>query len=367
MANTTSTSKPQSAMAQLLAAQKSKIVTLKKGESVSGKLTKLTSSEIMVEVGSKTEALVLEKDKRILNSILSTFHVGDTVDVNVLNPESDSGQPIVSLRRFLANRSWKMLEELQKSKEDVQATISDVAKAGYVIATDFGVSGFLPQSHISYSQQQDLKQGAAVTVTVFELNRKDNKVIFSQKTALSDEEFGLVTKQLKTGAKVSVTITNLTNFGLFVSVTLPKAVGKNTTVEGFIHISEAAWDKVSDLNDLYTAGQTVEAVVTKFDAETRRVNLSIKRLTEDPFEETMVAFPVDKKVVGTVTKIEETGVTLTFEGSEDIEGLIKKEKIPVGTTYHEGQTVNAVVSEHDKKRHRLVLVPVLKEKPMGYR
>jgi small subunit ribosomal protein S1 len=352
-----SSSNKSSAMAALLAAHQNKFVTLKKGESVKGKLTKLTSGEILVDTGAKTEALVLEKEKHILNTILSMFKVGDTVEVNVLNPESDSGQPIVSLRRYLNELSWKKLEECEKSKEPITVTVQEVTKAGYLATTDFGVAGFLPQSH---TQQADLETGSTLKVTVLELNKKDNKIIFSQKTALSEEDFVKATKKIKVGDKVSATITNVSAFGIFVTFSV-----EAVTLEGFIHISEVSWEKVADLQSMYSAGQKLDAVVTRFDEENRRVNLSIKRLTKDPFEELMTAFPIDKKVSGTVAAVSESGVTVTL--AEGVEGLIKKEKIPPTTSYSVGQQITTTVSEFDKRRHKIILVPVLLEKPIGYR
>jgi len=343
-------------MAQLLEKHKTAFVSLKKGESVKARITKLTSGEILVSTGAKTDAYVLEKDKRILHNILSKFKVGDEVEVNVLNPESETGQPIVSLRRYLGQIAWKKLEELQKSKEQIEVRVAEAAKAGYVVDTDFGISGFLPHSHTS---QQGLTAGQSLKVTVLEINRKDNKIIFSQKPTMTDDEFSEVTKKLKVGQKIKGTVANVAPFGMFLSLS-------DSGLEGFVHISEVSWNKVDNLSELFKPGESVETVVTKFDKDTKKINLSIKRLSADPFEDLMAAFPIDMKVVGTVTKLEESGVTLTLEGS-DIEGFIKKEKIPVGTTYHEGQTVNAVVSEHDKRRHRLILTPVLLEKPLGYR
>src|SRR6266567_4042298 len=121
MANSSSINpqKAQSAMAQLLAKHQNKFVTLKKGESAKAQITKLTPNEILVDAGGKTEAVVLERDKRIVATIMQQFKVGDTVEVNVLNPESESGQPIVSLRRYLGNLAWEKLENLQKKSEQV--------------------------------------------------------------------------------------------------------------------------------------------------------------------------------------------------------------------------------------------------------
>lgn len=353
---------PQSPMALLMAKHRDSFVTFKKGDSVKGKITKINVNEILVDLGSKTEATILEKDKNILRTILGMFKLGDTVEVNVLNPESDFGHPVVSLRRYLGNIAWVKLEELQKSHEQIEVTISEVGKAGFVVATSFGISGFLPQSHTSFSNPQVAAIGQKIKASVLEISREDNKVIFSQKTKMSDDEFAKAMKKYKVGDKVEVSISNITPFGLFVSL---------GDFEGFIHISEISWDKVDDLASIYNQGDKIEAVIARFDKETKRINLSVRKLTADPFEKLIEKYPVDKKVTATVVKIEDTGVVLdlgpsTGSGSS-IEGFIKKEKIPPMTTYSEGQEIALTVSEHDKRRHRLILTPVLKEKPIGYR
>ena len=108
-------SKPQT-MEELLAAHKTQFVKVSKGEILTGTVTKLTSSEILVDIGAKTEALVLEKDKNNMRSLLSSLKLGDKVTVSVLNPESDYGNPVVSLRRFNDERIWKQLDVLLKNK-----------------------------------------------------------------------------------------------------------------------------------------------------------------------------------------------------------------------------------------------------------
>lgn len=361
--STNNSSQPQSAMAQLLAKHQNKFITLKKGESIKAKITKLTPNEILVDAGAKTEAVVLERDKRINQTIMQQFKVGDTVEVNVLNPESDSGQPVVSLRRYLGNLAWEKLEEFQKNSQQLEVTIKDVSKAGYVVDTAFGVSGFLPQSHVSFTQE-GLNTGQTVKARVLELNRTDNKVIFSQKQLLSAEEFASLSKQYKVREKLKVKVATITPFGIYVA--LPKVKDAKNEIEGFIHISETSWDKVPDLNEMFTTGQELEAVLTKFDSETQRVSLSIKRLTADPFDMLIEKYPIETRVKGTVTGLEAGDVIFTF-GNEGIEGVLRKDKIPPTMTYSEGQEVNLTIAEHDKRKHRILVSPVLLEKPMGYR
>jgi len=351
-----------SAMARLLASHKDSFVPLYKGESVKGKITKLTPKEILVDVGAKTEAVVLEKDRNILHTLLSVFKQGESVEVNVLTPESDMGQPIVSLRRYLGNIAWKKLEELFESKESIEVTVNDIAKAGYVAVTSLGVSGFLPQSHISFAQNKDISLGDKLFVTVLELNRKDNKIIFSQKPVFTDDDFKKLVSQFKPEQKIIATIVNVASFGLFVSLNTP---GSDIPLEGFIHISEVAWDKTVDLQNLFKAGQKVEAVIFKFDMDAKKAQLSIKRLTKDPFEEVMLAYPIDKKFTGTVSKTDDSGVGVILD--EKTEGFIRKEKIPPTVTYAIGKQITVLVSEYDKKRKRILLVPVFLKKTIGYR
>ncbi len=349
-------------MARLLASHKDSFISLKKGESVKGKITKLTASEILVDVGAKTEAVVLEKDKAILHTLLSVFKSGETVEVLVLTPESETGQPIVSLRRYLGNIAWKKLEKLIESREPIEVTVSDIGKAGYIVSTSFGISGFLPQSHVSFTGSQAISFGDTLSVTVLELNREERKIIFSQKPSFTDEDFTQLIAKFKPEQKVKVHVTNVASFGMFVSLPVD---GSTIPLEGFIHISEASWERQAELGNLFTTGQQIEAVILKFDKDAKKVQLSIKRLTKDPFDSVMAKYPIDKKITGTVAKVDEGGIGVDI--GEGVEGFIRREKIPPTVTYAVGQKLTVLVSEYDKKRKRIFVAPVLLEKPIGYR
>lgn len=363
-----STNAPATSMAELLAKKKSDFITFKKSDNVKGIITKLTSHEILVDIHAKTEAIVLEKDKGILRTLLSKLKVGDEVTVSILNPESDMGNPVVSLRRFIDTKAWDKLAALEKDHETIEVRVTDITKGGVIVGTDFGLSGFLPNSHTSFLQNQELTPGKKITVSVLELNKQDNKIIFSQKTTRKDEEFAAITKGLKVGQKISAVVSNVTSFGIFVSIqdqAVNSAPEKNTILDGLIHVSEISWEKVTNIADMFTIGQTIEALIIGIDQQTQRIDLSIKRLTKDPFEEIAEKFPVDKKIKGTVAKIAIDAVYLDLE--EGVVGTIRKGKIPPSMKYEVGTLINATVAEVDKKRHRIILVPVLLEKPIGYR
>ncbi|MBI4097410.1 MAG: 30S ribosomal protein S1 [Candidatus Levybacteria bacterium] len=343
-------------MAELMAKKSPLIRSFKKGEIVTGLITKLSASEILVDIGAKTEAVVLEKDKNILHSLLSALKVGDKVDVSVLNPESDQGNPVVSLRRFMDEKVWVALEKLKNDETVMHVNVTDVTKGGFLVTTEDGVSGFLPNSQTILNDNPQSFVGKKIKTQVLELNRPLHKIIFSQKAALGEEDFSRSTSQVRTGEIVDVLVSSTTPFGVFVSV-------KN--MEGFIHLSELSWEKLETAQDYFKMGEKVSAQVLGIDKDAKRVNLSIKRMTKDPFEEIASRFGPDKKVSGIIKQIGSIGMVIDL--GEGIEGLIKKEKVPPSSTYSTGDQIEAMVSEVDVRRHRVILTPVLKEKPIGYR
>ena len=350
-------------MAELMAKTKTSIRSFKKGEVIEGTITKLTSSEILVEIGAKTEATVMEKDRSLLKTLLSTLNVGDKVTVSVLNPESDQGNPVVSLRRFMDEKHWGVLEKLLNEKTPVEVNVNDLTKGGFLVSTFDGFSGFLPNSQTILNDNPASFVGKKIKVLVLEINRTLHKIIFSQKAALGDEDFSKATSVVKQGEIIDAVVSSTTPFGIFVSVNPSGLSGQ--ALEGFIHLSELAWDKTETADNYFKVGEKIQAQVLGIDKDAKRVNLSIKRMTKDPFEEASAQFTPDKKVKGTVTQINSLGMMLDL--GNGIEGLIKKDKIPPTSKYSTGDEVEAVVSDVDAKRHRVILTPVLKEKPMGYR
>jgi small subunit ribosomal protein S1 len=334
---------------------------------LTGTITKLTSGEILIDINAKTEAVVLEKERNIMNKILSSYKVGDKVQVQVLNPESDFGYPVVSLRRSVGDITWDRLAKLQKAQEPIEVNLDMATKGGFLATTSDGISGFLPNSHTSSLENPQGLIGKKIKVVVLELNRELNKIIFSQKQVMGPSDFQKLIKNLKVGQKIDAVVSNVAPFGVFLSIPVDDNTlqGAGKLAEGFVHISELSWENVENISDLFKIGDKITGVLIGFDKESRRVNLSLKRLLADPFEKKMDEFTVDKKLKAKVTKIIYSGVLLDL--GNNVTGLIKKEKIPVKTTYKEGQEVDVTVSSVDKKRHRVEVSPILVAKPIGYR
>ncbi len=399
MTDSTSKNKATS-MADLMASYKKPMSSLNKGDLIEGTITKLTPQEVLVDINAKTEAVVMEKEKRLMRSMLAALKVGDKVTVSVLNPESDLGHPVVSLRRFMGDASWKYLEQLQKDQTPLEVTITDSTRGGYLVTTHEGVAGFLPNSHTSFKvaegENTNTMVNKKVKAYVLELSRSANKIIFSQKEMLKDADFTKAIGLLKKGEKVSVVVTNTASFGVFVAVPAQlrpavakamagrqgsvgqagdpsapfdiaqgKSSGQAKTLDGLIHISEIAWEKTTDIASMFEVGETLDAVVIGFDKEGKRVDLSIKRLTQDPFEAIAEKFVADQAVSGKVISVGAQGLDIELDGN--VAGFIRKEKLPPTVTYAEGDSIKATVVKVDKRKQRVELVPVLAAKPLTYR
>lgn len=356
-------------MAELMAKFGKDIHTLKKGQEVEGVITSIIAGEIMIRIENKTDALILEKDRRLHRQLMSVLAVGDKVSATVLYPESDSGFPIVSVRPFMEHKIWEYLEKLQKAGEKQSVTVIDTTKGGLVVEMDNGTQGFLPNSHMNKSENAAELLGQKIHASIVELNKENRKVVFSQKGALSADDLQKLAAQYKAGTKVNGTVSGITQFGIFVSLPYAKASGESITMDGLVHISEVAWEKVGDLTELFSIGESVDAVVIGVDSRSKRIDLSIKRLSKDPFQAILESFPVDKKVVGTAGEMTEFGLVVDL-GKIDgvaVEGLMKKDKIPPTTTYEKGSKVTATVVSIDSRKRKVMLTPVLTEKPLMYR
>jgi len=354
-------------MADLLKAHTEKFTPIHRGDKVTGVITKLTNQEILMDINFKTEALVIEKDRKLFKNLLSVVKVGDTVTANVISPESEKGNPILTLRQFVEEHTWGRLTKEQKAQERIEVTIKESTRGGFIVETAEGVVGFLPNSHVG-TNPSTMALGSKIKVGILELTRETKKVIFSQKSVVSVEEFHKAVKEFKAGDKVTVSVSTITPFGLFVGI--PQKEDPKKSLDGLIHISEISWERTpSELSSLFTVGQEVEAIIVSFDDNAKRVDLSVKRLLADPFEKAVASYVVDQKVTGKVKTVADQGVTIELPAVDGValEGMIKKDKIPPTVSFEVGQNATVTISQIDMKRRKISLSPVLLEKPLTYR
>jgi len=343
-------------MADLMAKNKDAFTTLTKGQIIEGTVKKLTPQEILLDIGAKGDALVIEFDKQNLDNLLSMLKVGQKVKASVISPESEEGFPVVSLRGMLNNIIYSRFEDLTNSDTALKVLITDSTRGGYFAQTEEGTKGFLPNSQVVDSKNII---GKTIDVKIIEFDKNQKRVIFSQKALIFVMDPEELKKLVKKDDEVAGEVASITPYGLYLSVKL----GKNT-VEGFIHISEISYERINNLEGLFEVGDKVKAQVIEVDTDNRRVNLSIKRQEKDKFADIRNKYKLEDKIKGKVKDVRTRGVIVDL--GEGISGFIPADSLSQ-KEYKKDDELSAEVTGFDDKRRFVLLSPVLKTVPVGYR
>lgn len=340
-------------MEELLASQSKKIAPITHGQQVEGEVVSASDQEVILDIGSKAEGVL---SKRELSENQLDIKIGDKIKAFVYLPENENGQVVLSLsfKSRISSKSaagnWYRFTQALNQKIKLKGAVIEVNKGGLVVEVD-SVRGFLPNSQVGFELLSKSGQGMEnligqdLTVNVIEVDQSNNKLIFSQRGQISQQVKDNL-KTFKTGEKVKGKIVAILPFGLVVDV---------SGVEGLVFISDVAWEKVEDLQNLYKAGQEIEVLVIGVDEELGRLNLSIKRLIEDPFEKIFDKFAPDEVVKAEIKEATEAGVLFKLES--DIEGFLPAAKMDADTDYTPGKTITMLVDGVDKVRRRVNLVP----------
>jgi ribosomal protein S1 len=349
-------------MAELMARTK-QVSTLTKGQIIEGTVKKLTPQEILLNIGAKSDALVIEYDRQNLENLLALLKVGDTVSASVISPESEEGFPVVSLRKMLDERLFSQFESEFKDKKNISVAVVDSTRGGFFVENEKGLKGFLPNSQILSEVRE--KEGSLVgnnlEVKIIEFDKARKRMIVSQKATVFVSDSAELAKLAPKGSTVKGVVSAITPYGLYIII----EPNKDTKIEAFVHISELSHDRVEDINALYKIGDQLEGQVKDVDADNRRITVSVKNLAADTFDTVKEQYPLEAKIKGEVVDVKSRGTTVKLK--DGITGFIPASKIPAGTVYAVGSSVDAEVSEYDVKRRHVILSPVLTAKFVGYR
>lgn len=338
-------------MADLLAKNESKAVVLTRTQEVSGTIISVTDNEFIIDLGSKAEGVIYRKELNLDDD--AKLKVGSKVTAYVVIPENESGQAILTMhksgqRAVIVSPKWQKFESAIKSEQVFVGKGLEVNKGGVIVELN-GVRGFLPSSQVLLTHAANLEAliGQDIEVTIIEVDPTQNRLIFTQKAKVNEETKANINK-LKVGDKVSGQVAAVLAFGIFVTL----AEG----VEGLVHISEISWDKADDAS-AFKVGDQVEAKVVAADANTGRVNLSIKQLTADPFAKIAEDYQADDVIKATITKVTTQGVSFSLK--DGVEGFMAAAKMDASAKYEVGESANYLVDNVDMAKRRVNLAPFL--------
>ncbi len=361
----TSKLEPQT-MGELFSQTQYQMPGVKRGKVVEGTVVAVSGKDVFINVGGKTEGVVYEKEFPYIKDLLAELKVGDKVRCYVVLTEDDMGRVVLSLRKANLEKKWEGLKELYKKGELLEVKAVDTNKGGLLV--DYkGLNGFVPSSQLDApfgSKPQDLVN-KTIQVKVVEVDPKNNRLIFSQRQVsggMRAEEITKVLEKLEEEQKCQGKVTGVVPFGIFVALEQPETV---KGLDGLVHISEIAWEKVENPSDYYKVGDSVEVVILGVEKKSGKLNLSIKKLLPDPWQDLAKMYQKDQFVKGKVTKVSDFGVFVELE--KGIEGLLHVSKIPSDTKFNAGDKIECVIELVDPVKHRISLSLLPTEKPIGYK
>lgn len=358
----TTRGEPQT-MEELLLLEGERMKGLKRADIVDGVVIEIASKSIYIDVGAKTEGVVLGREFERSKDYIRNLKPGDKVKVYVGDPETMSGQILLSLRQAAGNYSWDKYIELLASGEMIEVKGREVNRGGVIVDAPFSLQGFIPGSQIGsvWQGKMDTLVGRSLPVKVIEVNREQNRLVFSERLISDAEKLAKAAKAikgLKVGAEMTVKVHQIVPFGLFV-----RSQDKEEPVEGLVHISEVSWQKVDNLPTLFKIGDELKVAIIS--VEGGRVQFSLKQLQTDPWKKLEEKYPVDTKIKAKVIRLASFGALVEIEPG--IEGLVHISKIPPELSIKEGDKLDAYIESVDLKSRRISLGIVLSQKPVGYK
>lgn len=332
------------------------------GDVVEGYVVAVRDEEILLDIGAKSEGIIPREEFGEFKANLATLKIGDTLMAQVIQSESDQGYTVLSLKRAERERKWRDIEQMYTSGINSEARVIEYNKGG-LLADFMGMRGFIPLSHLdrvhftddvakfAHGSEMEIKAslqvlaGKVLKVKVIEFDKEKNRLVLSEKKALehySEEARTKRLEQVTAGDIVEGVVTGVMPFGIFVDL---------DGIEGLVHISEIAWEKVSNPSVYYNVGSKIEVKVMGVDEASKKLALSVKRLTENPWEGVESRYKVGQKVKGVVSKIVPFGAFIKVD--KGLDGLLHVSQ--TNGPLNVGDEVEALVLVIDSENQKLSL------------
>jgi small subunit ribosomal protein S1 len=329
---------------------------LRAGDTVEGNIVSVSPTQILVDIHYKSDAIVDPREmERLDKDFLTALAAGDPISAVVVQPEDRDGNVVISLSRAQQDQDWGQAEELLDSQDVFEGVITGYNRGGVIVRVG-RVRGFVPASQLSpqWQGQQDSEAdpeqrwarlvGQKLQLKVVELDRLRNRLILSERLAMRDVRKGQkdrLLSSLQRGDVLKGTVTSIADFGAFVDL---------GGADGLIHLSELAWHRVGHPSEVLKVGQQVEVYVMNVDPEKKRIGLSLRRMTPEPWSVVANQYVVGQIVTAQITRLMAFGAFAKIDNT--IEGLIHISEM---ADYRIGHP-KEIVQEGDEVQVRVIKV-----------
>lgn len=355
---TTSPQQDTNPMEALL--QKQSVANVKKGEEQNAQIISINRKQILFNIGAKAHAVLGNKEIKEVTTYLPYLKEGDSIPVRIISEESRDGYPVVSMQKFFDKGKWNILLDKKEKEEDIEVVCGEYGKGGVFV--DFmGIRGVIPKIQLMQEYLDDVTklEGQKIKVKALEVDETKNRLVVSQKASvlnISQKDLRVKFDKIEVNKIYKAKVLGVSEFGIFCEV---------EGVEGLVHISEISWEKVTDASTFVQPGDEIDVIVTEKNEGDLKLNLSIKRLTDDPWTRIEEEYPKDKEITGEIVRKEKYGYFVRL--SPGIEGLIHISKLKGDENFEIGQKVKVFIERINVKDRKMSLILPQTDKPLLYR
>ncbi|MBT6691648.1 S1 RNA-binding domain-containing protein [Candidatus Parcubacteria bacterium] len=360
MSDVKTSTTPQNVMDALL--QKEDAMQIPKlGDLVEGTVISISKNEIYVDISGLTTGIIRGREIYDESDESSNLKVGNKAAATVVGLDNENGYMELSFREAGHKKAWDNLEKLHGEGVIVDSKVIDANKGGLMVKIG-NVIGFLPVSQLTIEHYPRIEGGdknkilahlksfvnELLRTKIIDVNEREEKLIVSEKAAWDDKQRKVVSKY-KIGEKIKGKVTGVVDFGAFVEF------GDN--LEGLVHISELAWQRIDNPRDVIKVNDVVDAEI--IDIEDTKISLSIKKLKTDPWAEVAKKYKVGQTVEGKVLKVNPFGAFVELDN--DIHGLVHiselsdKKVSDLDSLINVGKDYEFIILSIEPKNHRLGL------------
>ncbi len=304
--------------ARLLAMYEGSFRNISEGEVIKGTVLRVSSSEVIVDVGYKSEGIIAVSEF-IDESGEVTVQSGDTVDVLLESTEDRHGHIVLSREKAEKMKIWDEVEKAYNDRKVVIGHVIGRIKGG--LAVDIGVRAFLPGSQVDVRPVRNLDslKGQELRMRVIKVNKKRGNIVLSRKVLIEEENTEKkkhTLANLTEGQVLTGVVKNITDYGAFIDL---------GGIDGLLHVTDMSWGRAQHPSEMFKVNDEVEVIVLKFDPETERVSLGYKQLHADPWTSAPEHYPVGQRVTGKTVSLTDYGAFIELEPG--VEGLIHVSEI----------------------------------------
>ena len=326
----------------------------KEGEITTGTVEEVGKKFIFIDLGLKSSGAIPIEEFQLTKEI-DKIEIGSKVEVLLEKIENRDGEIVISREKARKAKSWNKMQKAFENKQEVTGIIISRVKGGFAVNVDSCLC-FLPGSQVDLRPLKNFDHLMKVpqTFECVKLDKKRGNIVLSRRAIMEkirDKGRDKLISKLKEGDVVQGIVKNLTDWGVFVDL---------NGVDSLLHITDISWSRINKPSELLSVGQSIKVKITKIETAKKKISVSMKHLTEDPYSKIINKYEVGKKYLAIVTKVQDYGCFAKLE--EGLEGLIHqselswtKKNVHPGKILTTSQKIEVVLLEKDVDKRRLSL------------